>query len=310
MGEAATDTPRVSVVTPAFNAAATLERAIASALAQAPVAVEVIVVDDCSTDDTRAVAARFADKGVRLIANDRNLGASESRNVAIRAARGAYVAFLDSDDEWRPGKLAAQLALAEADPGRTLIHCDGAYVNPDGAEFDRVYNHAPPVDGPEAWRALIRYCFIHTSCVLAPRETLLALGGFDAGLVVAEDQDLWIRLALAGSVAHLPDILTVIHDLPGSLMKREVMRERDFVLPMIAGHIAAQRHRLTRREARAALGGRRAQLGRRAYALGQRAAGFGYLVRAALAGVDPWANLTYPLRASKPARALAAWIKG
>ena len=87
MDEAATDSPQVSVVTPAYNAATTLERAIVSALAQAPVTVEVIVVDDCSTDDTRAVAARFADKGVRLIANDRNLGASESRNVAIRAVR-------------------------------------------------------------------------------------------------------------------------------------------------------------------------------------------------------------------------------
>ncbi|MHA1113492.1 MAG: glycosyltransferase family 2 protein, partial [Alphaproteobacteria bacterium] len=270
MGETAIEIPRVSVVMPAFNAAATLERAITSALAQAPVAVEVIVVDDRSTDGTPEIAARWAAKGVRLIENARNLGASESRNVAIRAARGDMIAFLDADDEWRPGKLAAQLALAEGDPARTLIHCDGAYVGPDGREFDRVYNHAPPVDGPEAWRALIRYCFIHTSCVMAPRAVLLELGGFDAKLVVAEDQDLWIRLALEGAVAHLPEILTTIHDMPGSLMKREATRERDFVLPMIAGHIAAQRRRLSRREVRAALGARLTQIGRRAYANGAR----------------------------------------
>ena len=104
--------PRVSVVIPAYRRDDVLGRAIDSALAQT-VDVEVLVVDDGSEDDTAAVVAAYGDR-VRYLVHDRNRGVSAARNTGVAAANGEYVAFLDSDDEWLPRKLAAQLDRIES----------------------------------------------------------------------------------------------------------------------------------------------------------------------------------------------------
>ncbi|PZM10602.1 glycosyltransferase family 2 protein [Rhizobium tubonense] len=106
-------TPDVSFIIPAYNAAATLERAIDSALAQGGVSMEVIVVDDCSKDDTRALVENHADPRVRLIALARNGGPGVARNFGIQAARGRWIAVLDSDDILRPDRMARMVDKAE-----------------------------------------------------------------------------------------------------------------------------------------------------------------------------------------------------
>src|SRR5215217_3734904 len=104
--------PRVSVIVPAYNAAGYLERALASALAQTMPDLEVIVVDDASSDTTFEVACKIAARAsrVRVLRNERNSGENASRNRAISTARGEWIALLDADDEWLPERLERMLA--------------------------------------------------------------------------------------------------------------------------------------------------------------------------------------------------------
>jgi succinoglycan biosynthesis protein ExoO len=107
----------VSVIIPAYNASAVLSRALDSALAQTVPALEIIVIDDCSTDDTVALAKRYADAhpSIKLIQQAQNGGPSRARNVGIKAATGTWVAVLDADDAWRPERIAVLAALGEAE---------------------------------------------------------------------------------------------------------------------------------------------------------------------------------------------------
>ncbi|WP_439617197.1 glycosyltransferase family 2 protein [Shinella sp.] len=113
--------PEVSVVIAAYNAADTIERAIQSALAQRDVAVEILVVDDFSTDETRAVVASLVEPEVQLIALNRNLGPGGARNAGFAAARGKWIAVLDSDDTIRPDRLRRLVDLAEREDAAVAV---------------------------------------------------------------------------------------------------------------------------------------------------------------------------------------------
>lgn len=107
--------PRVSVITPAYNAATYLEETVKSVQAQSFVNWEMIIVDDCSTDDTYPLARRLAetDARIKVLQNEKNSGVAATRNKALDAASGEYIAFLDSDDLWLPKKLEKQVAFME-----------------------------------------------------------------------------------------------------------------------------------------------------------------------------------------------------
>ncbi|MHA7971749.1 glycosyltransferase family 2 protein [Rhizobium sp. CAU 1783] len=133
-------TPDVSIIIAAFNAAGTIERAIASALDQEDVSLEVIVIDDCSTDGTRAVVAGFEDPRLRFVPLRENLGPGGARNAGIDIAEGRWIAILDADDTMRPDRLARMIDKAEA--GSAEIAVDNlAVVTGDGnsrAMFDEL----------------------------------------------------------------------------------------------------------------------------------------------------------------------------
>lgn len=194
----------VSAVIPTFDRAAMLSEAVVSVLSQAGADLELVVVDDGSTDDTPAVLAGFADARLR-VARTANRGVSAARNLGVSLARGRYVAFLDSDDTWLPGKLARQLAYM-ADTGQTVSQTQeiwmrgGRRVNPGRA-------HLKP-DG-DFFRAALRLCLVSPSSVLIERDYLLRLGGFDEGLAACEDYDLWLRMLLRGPIGLLDEPLTV-----------------------------------------------------------------------------------------------------
>lgn len=205
----------VSIVMPAWNSAQTLPRAIDSVLEQTWPQREIIVVDDGSTDATLSVLAGYGDK-LRIVSQP-NRGPSSARNCGLREAQGQYVAFLDADDHWLPKKLERQVALLDAQPDIGFCSTATAVVDSQG----EVVRNWPCRNAADP---LLETLFMHsaavsgsTSSVLARRELLLEVGGFDEHLRGFEDPDLWIRLAARTSYACIPDALTVVVRMPNSV---------------------------------------------------------------------------------------------
>lgn len=216
--------PIVSVVIPAYNAAWCVHKAIDSALAQGVDGVELIVVDDGSTDDTATVLAAYGDR-LRVVAQH-NGGLSSARNAGIAAARAPLVAFLDADDWWLPGKVARQLELMRQRPDVGFSSTAARVESPDG----RLLNlwAAPRWQG-----SFLVHLFGANgdvagsgSAVMVRRELFDRVGGFDPGLRSLEDIDMWMRLAAVTDFACLDEPLVVILKRPDSMSRNlEVMRD-------------------------------------------------------------------------------------
>jgi GT2 family glycosyltransferase len=191
---------RLSVVIPAFNAARTIRSAVRSTLSQTAPVLEVIVVDDGSTDATAEVVGAIADPRVRLVSRA-NGGPSAARNTGIAAARGEWVAFLDSDDLWLPRYVETASAALTAAPNPGFAYTD-AYVFHSGrgqvkrgSAMDAL--DPPPPDRAGFLAALLRRNFVFTSATV-PAAVLSAVGGYDESLPLSEEYDLWLRILVAG----------------------------------------------------------------------------------------------------------------
>lgn len=197
------DAPLVSVVIPAYNCARFIREALDSALAQDYPGVEVIVVDDGSTDETGAILASYGAR-IRLL-SQRNRGCAAARNAGVAHARGKYIAFLDGDDAWRPWKIGYQMqALGET--GYKLAYsrfivwhqeADGFYMPAErmfSAEGLAHVSDCELVTG-YTYEALLKDCMVWTSTVLVEKAVLDEAGGFDETLELGEDYDLWLRLS-------------------------------------------------------------------------------------------------------------------
>lgn len=194
--------PLVSVVIPTYNRAQQILRSLHSAFAQSMPDLEVVVVDDGSTDDTTDVLAAVDDERLRVIALDRNGGQCRARNRGIVEARGRYIAFLDSDDEWEPTKLERQLQAFEDHPRPTLVYT-GLYVD-DGTERvagsaalnEQSFDEFLAVPGP-----------ITTSGMMVDKEVAGKELYFDESLPGMEEADLLIRVSRYRRVACIPEPL-------------------------------------------------------------------------------------------------------
>jgi glycosyltransferase involved in cell wall biosynthesis/cation transport regulator ChaB len=185
--------PQISIVIPAYNQAHYLGRALHSALAQTHRALEVIVVDDGSTDDTALVAQAFADSRVRYVYQE-NRGLSAARNAGLREASGVFISFLDSDDQFLPHKLELLLAELERHPEAGLAAGQAIPVDQDGQPIGKVFDKGLPAESAQ-W---LLGNPLHVGSVLARREWQERVGFFDESLRSYEDWDLWLRLARAG----------------------------------------------------------------------------------------------------------------
>jgi GT2 family glycosyltransferase len=195
--------PRFSVIIPAFNAATTVSSAIGSALAQTRQDLEVIVIDDGSSDATGEIVGRIADPRVRLITQS-NRGLPAARNAGIAAARGEYVAFLDSDDLLLPDYLGLTERALRETSGAGFAYTD-AYVFDDVSGRVRhrsaMERNRPPVPAPTDRNAfllaLLERNFVFVA-VTAPKLVLDTVGGFDELRSSSEDYELWLRILVHG----------------------------------------------------------------------------------------------------------------
>jgi glycosyltransferase involved in cell wall biosynthesis len=196
-----TGTPLVSVVIPTYNRAAFLAEAIQSALAQTFTDLELIVVDDGSTDHTAAMVRSINDPRVHLVSVRHSGLPARGRNAGVERARGRYIAFLDSDDLWDSSKLDDQLAALAERPDCRWCHTGGRCIDEVGAPHPQWPNARLASEGWILEALFRRHEGINTSSVLVDRALLLEVGGFDETFVRGEDYDLWVRLAMRSPIA-------------------------------------------------------------------------------------------------------------
>ena len=203
----------VSVIIPTYNYSRFIGEAIDSALAQTRAPLEVIVVDDGSTDGTAEVLAAYGDR-IRVL-RQKNSGVAMARNAGIAAARGEYLAFLDSDDAWYPRKLERQMPRFDAEPSLGLVHCGAETIDSEGRTLKM------SVDGMEGQvaEAMLRLdrevIMPQGSSIVVPKRVAEEIGGFDARLPPSEDWDFCYRVAARYAVGYVAEVL-VRYRLHGS----------------------------------------------------------------------------------------------
>jgi glycosyltransferase involved in cell wall biosynthesis len=216
--------PRVSVVIPTHNRGNIVGRAVRSALEQTLSDIEVIVVDDGSTDDTADVLSELDEPRLRTVHLPLKGGVAHARNVGIAQARAEWVALLDDDDEWLPRKLESQIERADAtnDARVGAVYCSLKFITPEGEESP--FAEARLSEGQILRELLWPGQLVTPSTFLLKRRALFEVGGFDESFEAAEDRDCWLRLASAGyHFRAVPQDLTVVHRAHGPSMMTDAV---------------------------------------------------------------------------------------
>ncbi len=226
--------PAFSVVVPAFDAETTIARTIRSVLDQTDHDLELIVVDDGSTDSTPEIVERAAagDPRLRLV-GQANQGTAAARNAGIGLARGRFISLLDNDDLWLPGFIAAVGAGFASAPKAGIAYSD-VWILDDASKRIRRdrgldgYGYPPErMDSERLLLELLRVNFITAATATMRREVIEEVGVFDPGIKGSDDYDLWLRIAVAGYGAiRPPGCLAVLRDRPGSQSKDRLMMAR------------------------------------------------------------------------------------
>jgi glycosyltransferase involved in cell wall biosynthesis len=201
-------TPSVSVILPTFNRLKYLRSAVGSVFAQTLVDWELVIADDGSDEETRAyLSALQSEPRVRVIWLPHSGNPAAVRNCALRQARGEYLAFLDSDDEWLPRKLERQIGALRACTGRRWSYT--GYITIDATGEPCAHAATPrPHRGAILELLLMHEVSIWTPAVVADRHLVAEVGGFDEQLLLFEDCDLWLRLACRSEIDLVDEPLT------------------------------------------------------------------------------------------------------
>lgn len=227
--------PKVSVIMPAYNVARFIEGAIDSVLAQSFTDFELLIVNDGSTDDTLARCQRYADARIRIV-NQENRGLAGARNSGIREARGAFLAFLDADDLWRPDKLERHVRHLERHTGIGVSYSVSQFMAEDGTPLSMY--QAPKLDDVTVEDVLCRNPVGNGSAPLIRREVFEAIESwddrygstepvfFDPDFRQSEDIECWVRIAATTpwGFAGLPEPLT-LYRLNGGGLSASVDRQ-------------------------------------------------------------------------------------
>jgi glycosyltransferase involved in cell wall biosynthesis len=186
--------PRVSVIIPTYNQARYLSAAVRSVLSQTYGDLELIVVNDGSTDNTRQEVAGFSDSRVRYIYQE-NRGLSAARNTGILASAGEYIALLDSDDVWLPRKLELQVEFLDSCSETALVYSDAYLFDDQTGDITGKFLDGKGVFSGKVLRHLLSIQFIKPSTAVIRRSVFKTVGAFDESIGEVQDRDMWLRIA-------------------------------------------------------------------------------------------------------------------
>ncbi len=228
-------TPLVSVVIPTYNRAELIARAAHSVLLQAYSDLEVIIVDDASTDDTQDQirSLQQVDHRIQYIQHETNRGAQAARNTGVQAAKGEYVAFLDSDNEWLPGKLQRQMVLFSShhnSPG--AVYCGYWKVSADGNALN---DYAPRYRGQVYKQALGKW-LTDTSTLVVRKDILEKIHGLDEHVRAYQEWDLCIRLARECEFDFVPECLVLYHEHALPTISKDFLRDANGYLAVVEAY--------------------------------------------------------------------------
>jgi len=229
--------PDVTVIIPTFNRWPMVGEAIASVMAQREVSLELIIVDDGSTDETAARITDFFERPKTapeypvLMLRTGNQGVSAARNLGVTAARAPLVAFLDSDDLWAPLKLKRQLQQMTQTPGCVISQTDEVWFR-NGVRVNPGQRHRKRAG--DFFIEALRTCLVSPSAVVMSTSVFRRLGGFDPDMRAAEDYDLWLRLLLEYEVELVPEPLVIRRSgHPGQLSATVAAIDRFRILALL-----------------------------------------------------------------------------
>ena len=194
--------PDISVIIPTYNRAHILPRALDSVLAQTQLPIEIIVVNDGSTDGTKSVLSNYP--GLKII-DQQHSGVSAARNIGLEHTNGEWIAFLDSDDEWLPEKLEQQWA-AICNDDKLICHTEEIWIR-NGKRVNPMKKHQKY--GEYIYEKCLPLCVISPSSVMIHQSVFNDIGVFDESLEVCEDYDLWLRICSKYSTLFISEPLIV-----------------------------------------------------------------------------------------------------
>lgn len=224
--------PKISVIIPTYNRAHLISRAIQSVLDQTYRDLEIIVVDDGSADNTEEVIKSFKNEKIRYLQHNKNKGASAARNTGIRASRGEYIAFQDSDDEWFPDKLEKQIkAFNNSSPEVGVVYSGFYRVEGDKKIYvpndDRFTYKEGNIHGE-----LLKGNFVGTPAVLIKKECFERVKYFDEYIPALEDWELWIEISKHYHFKYIDEPLLNSYSTPNSvnLNQKNLLKAREIIL--------------------------------------------------------------------------------
>jgi glycosyltransferase involved in cell wall biosynthesis len=243
--------PRVSVIIPTFNRSEYIKDSINSVFNQTYRDIEVIICDDASTDDTLRVINSIKSNSpfpihveVLLV----NLGVSAARNQAIFLAKGELIAFLDSDDSWKPEKIEKQVDFLDKNPDYIGVGCSFEFLHDD--EVKNIFKSRKEIRQQDELFELLYQCYITTSCFLVKKNSLILAGLFDLSLNISEDRDLWWRLPRLGRVGFINEVLVTYRVHNKSISKLSISSTAKTYIPTIEKTIWFWKDKLNIKEQR------------------------------------------------------------
>ncbi|MEK7649523.1 MAG: glycosyltransferase family A protein [Patescibacteria group bacterium] len=208
--------PKVSVIIPTHNRAHLLPRALDSVLSQSYKDMEIIIVDDGSSDETPAVIARYTDPRIRTIRYETPQGIPTVRNRGMQEARGEYIAWQDDDDEWLPGKLEKQVAKMETlSEEYGVVYSAYWRMRKDGTRAFFPPRWVQPQEG-DLYKVFLKKNFLCLQSMLMRKKVFETVGGLDKRFPVLQEYDWFPKIAERFQFAYIPEPLTLLHHTPKS----------------------------------------------------------------------------------------------